>query len=134
MTDTANLEDGFYWVRYFGEWEVSKRQGGRLWLTALEEPVPASHFEEIDPRPIKREERMDRINKQGNINSEPRLLMSATRRGKDGGYLGEVGLASPVESGPEALEAAIEQLQRLKATVAREPYVDWHIQINVRPK
>lgn len=52
---TKELEDGFYWVRYFGEWEVAKRQGGKLWLVALEESVPRSHFDEIDPRPIKRE-------------------------------------------------------------------------------
>lgn len=69
-----------------------------------------------------------------NVNAEPRLLLSVTRRSADGTYLGSSGLASPVSSGPEALDAAIEQLLRYRDQMARDFYVDWHIQINVRPK
>ena len=60
MTDTANLEDGFYWVRLsdFSDWEVALidvqlrigRLCGGLNYWDLRE------LTEIDPRPIKREE------------------------------------------------------------------------------
>lgn len=57
MTDTANLEDGFYWVRYRtwrpAEWSKS---GGYFRLTGHNSAVYPSAIDEIDPRPIKRED------------------------------------------------------------------------------
>lgn len=60
MTDTANLEDGFYWVRLTDglPWEVAlvdakcriARLHGSLNYWDLRE------LHEIDPRPIKRED------------------------------------------------------------------------------
>lgn len=64
MTDTSNLEDGFYWVRSwenpckdqgaFEAWEIAYKDGDE-WLytgsgATYGKPV------EIDPRPIKRED------------------------------------------------------------------------------
>lgn len=67
-------------------------------------------------------------------NAEPRLLLSVTRRAKDGTYLGSSGLAHPDKSGAAALDQAIQQLQRYRDAIERDFYVDWHIQINIRPK
>lgn len=56
MTDTANLEDGFYWVRFSGTeyWEVSLRISGRFFMAGY---VGTMEVDEIDPRPIKREKK-----------------------------------------------------------------------------
>lgn len=59
MTDTANLEDGFYWVRNTGtrwipaEWSAA---GKCFYLAGCMVKFSASDFDEIDPRPIKRED------------------------------------------------------------------------------
>lgn len=73
------------------------------------------------------------MSERGHVNAYPRSLLSVTMRAKDGTYLGSSGLASPVKSGPDALDAAIMQLQRYRNEIARNPHWDWHIQINVRP-
>lgn len=59
MTDTANLEDGFYWVRYGGVWEIARYYGGRDKVFSHPQVngfVKPQYFDEIDPRPIKRED------------------------------------------------------------------------------
>lgn len=56
MTDTANLEDGFYWVNVVGEWEIGRVSGDSVTFTEDIYWYPISDFDEIDPRPIKRED------------------------------------------------------------------------------
>lgn len=56
MTDTANLEDGYYWVRIGKGWEVVDHRGGMFWRIADVETWYVGNFDEIYPRPIKREE------------------------------------------------------------------------------
>lgn len=56
MTDTANLEDGFYWVRAGEKWEAAYWNNNHLYIVGSGECYDCSHFQEIDPRPIKREE------------------------------------------------------------------------------
>lgn len=56
MTDTANLEDGFYWVRRRLWWIVAEYEYGAFWLSGDQREYAEKWFDEIDPRPIKREE------------------------------------------------------------------------------
>lgn len=56
MTDTANLEDGFYWVRYDWRWEVAEKIGESWYRTCSESASQYKDFGKIDPRPIKRED------------------------------------------------------------------------------
>lgn len=56
MTDTASLEDGFYWVRDGGEWVVVRIDEGRVYFTGHDVYEMVTHIDEIDPRPIKRED------------------------------------------------------------------------------
>lgn len=55
MTDTANLEDGFYWVRYV-KWYPAQffKHGGYFRIVGHNSAVYPSAIDEIDPRPIKR--------------------------------------------------------------------------------
>lgn len=55
MTDTANLEDGFYWVRIDGEWEPARLINWEWFLVSSEYIFNEDDFDEIDPRPIKRD-------------------------------------------------------------------------------
>jgi hypothetical protein len=48
-------EEGFYWVRYFGRWEVARFEHGRWWVTGNEMEDMDSDFHEIDERRITRE-------------------------------------------------------------------------------
>lgn len=57
MTD--NLEDGFYWVRIGGDWLIARKFLGDLTFHEdpyLYEGIP-KFIQEIDPRPIKRDNR-----------------------------------------------------------------------------
>ena len=60
MIDTANLEDGFYWVRYAQRWVVAEKISSEVdhcWtLTDEQLAFFDDDFDEIDPRPIKRED------------------------------------------------------------------------------
>lgn len=60
MTDTANLEDGFYWVRFNGDdndgWEIAECVGGCWEICRSTRVYSRGDFDEIDPRPIKRED------------------------------------------------------------------------------
>lgn len=53
---TANLEDGFYWVRLEEHWMVSEKTGDSWCLFGDDWDYGGLAFDEIDPRPIKREE------------------------------------------------------------------------------
>lgn len=60
MTDTTQLEDGFYWVRCELAWTIAERwtkKAGRVvWFaTGTNRLCRDSDFDEIDPRPIKRD-------------------------------------------------------------------------------
>lgn len=57
MTDTANLEDGFYWVRRGTSWVIVEWSsiGRCLYLAGCMVKFSPLDFDEIDPRPIKRE-------------------------------------------------------------------------------
>lgn len=55
MTDTANLEDGFYWVKRKHRWVVAERFENKWYLTGYYSEIHTHYLEEIDPRPIKRE-------------------------------------------------------------------------------
>ena len=68
-----------------------------------------------------------------NLNGYPRLLVSVLAVSSTGEKCMEFGLASPITSSVEAFDAAIEQLQRSRDTIRRSSYLDWHIQINIRP-
>lgn len=51
------LEPGYYWACYAGEWDIAYHQGN-MWLFALyDEYILTDELDEIDPRPIRREER-----------------------------------------------------------------------------
>lgn len=57
VTETAILEDGFYWVRIeelYG-WCVAQKVRDAFYLTFDEDVWRLSDFDEIDPLPIKRE-------------------------------------------------------------------------------
>lgn len=58
MIDTANLEDGFYWVRSQHGWTPAwYSEATKNWvLTGYNGYVSSLMLDEIDPRPIKREE------------------------------------------------------------------------------
>lgn len=56
MTDTANLEDGFYWVRVNGDWEPAQCIDDEWFVTGDAQIFNFDAFDEIDPRPIKRED------------------------------------------------------------------------------
>lgn len=57
MTDTANLEDGFYWVRIGMRWFVAEHFHVGLWIIpGTTREFASDDFFEIDPRPIKRED------------------------------------------------------------------------------
>lgn len=58
MTDTANLEDGFYWVRKGNNWEIAYIDiyESVFYVYGTKKPFLQSFFDEIDPRPIKRED------------------------------------------------------------------------------
>lgn len=58
MTDTANLEDGFYWVCYDGhsEWTIAEKIGGSFYIRVEDFWFRPESLDEIDPRPIKRDD------------------------------------------------------------------------------
>lgn len=54
MTNTHDLEDGFYWVKFDRCWGVVEKVGERF-CTIWDGTLTAHELDEIDPRPIKRE-------------------------------------------------------------------------------
>lgn len=45
------MEDGYYHVKYFGEWIVAESYGGQWYLTTdIEGAVDSSVFDEIGPK------------------------------------------------------------------------------------
>lgn len=55
MTNTAGLKDGFDWVREGDKWEVMKVVCGHCFLHGYEIARDLINLDEIDPRPIKRD-------------------------------------------------------------------------------
>lgn len=83
MENHETREDGFYWVRRSGSWEVAEWSGAWIVLGCYDEDIEDHEFDEIDERPLSRGPRSPWEGTIARLTGEVETLKSQLRLAND---------------------------------------------------